>query len=107
MTRSIEITKEIFGSDAQIYAVAFSLGSNHLLRHTGSHSDCHSKCGIKAIVSVSGAFDLPSTVVDIRNATLGLYDHYVLTKFKKLLGEHRFKIQNTDPELFNNGVNKA
>ena len=99
--------KELFGKDAQIYAVAFSLGSNHLLRHMGSHTDCHNKCGIKAVVSISGAFDLPSTVVDIRNASLGLYDRYILAKFKKVFADHRFKLQNAEPALFQNGISNA
>ena len=64
--RSVVIAKEVFGEDCEIYAVGFSLGSNHLLRHLGSHSNCHETCGIKAAVSISGAFDLPSTIVDIR-----------------------------------------
>ena len=34
---AVSTMKEIFGDDAEIYAVAFSLGSNHLLRHLGSH----------------------------------------------------------------------
>jgi len=107
LSRSVAVTKELFGEDAQIYAVGFSLGSNYLLKHLACHSDCQRKCGIKAAVSVSGAFDLPSTCVDIRNATLGLYDYYVLKKFKKVFGSHRFKVQDEKPTIFSDGVLKA
>lgn len=91
LVRSLAVTRELFGEDCEIYAVAFSLGSNHLMRHLGSHEGCHETCKIKAVVSISGAFDLPSTIVDIRKAALGLYDWYILRKFKKMFAEHRFK----------------
>lgn len=91
LEKSLAVTKELFGEDCEIYAVGFSLGSNHLLRHLGSHEECHQKCKIKAAVSISGAFDLPSTIIDIRKAALGLYDWYILRKFKKMFAEHRFK----------------
>lgn len=35
--QAIELLKENFGCDAEIYACGFSLGSNHLLRHLGTH----------------------------------------------------------------------
>jgi len=35
--RSLAVTREIFGHDAEVYAVGFSMGSNSLLRHMGSH----------------------------------------------------------------------
>lgn len=50
--------KEKFGENSEIYAAGFSLGSNHLLRHLGSHENCSKTCGIKAAVSISGAFDV-------------------------------------------------
>ena len=33
----IEDVRGMFGADCEIYALGFSLGSNHLLRHLGSH----------------------------------------------------------------------
>lgn len=57
--------RELFGDDIEIYACGFSLGSNHILRHLGSHKDCSKKCGIAAVLSVSSAFDLPATGIDL------------------------------------------
>ena len=45
LQQSVEVTKELFGRDAEIYAVGFSLGSNYLLHHLGSHEGCREKCG--------------------------------------------------------------
>lgn len=56
------------------------------------HEKCEEECSIKAAVSISGAFDLPSVAVDMRQASFGLYDRYVLTKFKKVFSQHRFKL---------------
>lgn len=82
--QSVEVTRELFGQDAEIYAVGFSLGSNYLLRHLGSHEECQAKCGIKAAVSISGAFDLPSACIDVKYASWGLFDRYMLTRNKKV-----------------------
>ena len=46
-----------FGQKSQIYATAFSLGSNYLLRHLATHGE-QCRCGIKAAMSVSSAFDV-------------------------------------------------
>ena len=40
ITESIATIKELFGQDSEIYAVGYSLGSNHLLRHLGAHENC-------------------------------------------------------------------
>ena len=34
---AVQTVKEQFGNDVEIYALCFSLGSNHLLRHLGAH----------------------------------------------------------------------
>ena len=57
-------TKEIFG-ETDLYAMGFSLGSNHLLRHLGAHKNCKEECGFKAAVSVSSAFELPATGIEL------------------------------------------
>ena len=62
---SVATMKELFGADVEIYALGFSLGSCHLLKHLGSHKDCSKKCGIKAALSVSGAFELPATGIEL------------------------------------------
>lgn len=59
------------------------------------------------MVSISGAFDMPATVVDMRKAVFGVYDWYVLRKFKNICRQHRFKMQNEDPQLFSDGVENA
>ena len=33
LSRTIHVAKELFGEDSQIYAVGYSLGSNHLLKY--------------------------------------------------------------------------
>jgi len=71
---AVQTLKEQFGNDVEIYAMGFSLGSNHLLRHLGAHKDCKKKCGITAVMAVSSAFELPATGVEIQYTTLGIYD---------------------------------
>ena len=50
---------------------------------------------------------MPATVVDMRKAVFGVYDWYVLRKFKNICRQHRFKMQNEDPQLFSDGVENA
>ena len=88
---AIATLKETFGNDAEIYAVAFSLGSNHLLRHLGSHKECKSKCGIKAACSASGAFELPTTGIELKYSALGIYDKYMLSKIRTHFDSKKFK----------------
>lgn len=57
--------KKEFGNDSEIYATGYSLGSNHLLRHLGTHGDC--KCGIKAGFSISSAFCLLTASMQLRH----------------------------------------
>jgi predicted alpha/beta-fold hydrolase len=75
--QSVTHIKGMFGQNADIYAVGFSLGSNHLMRHLGSHKDCGETCGIKAAVSISGAFDLLSSSLTLKNRLFGVYDDYM------------------------------
>lgn len=56
--QSVGFVKEMLGNDVEMYAIAYSAGSNHLVRHLGTHEGCKDKCGFKAAVSVSGAFCL-------------------------------------------------
>ena len=58
VSESVKAIKAIFGQNAHIYAIGYSLGSNHLLRHLGAHEDCHKVCGIKAAVSISGCYEV-------------------------------------------------
>lgn len=58
VAESVKAIKAIFGANAHIYAIGYSLGSNHLLRHLGAHKDCHKVCGIKAAVSISGCYEV-------------------------------------------------
>ena len=88
---AVKTLKETFGDDAEIYAIGFSLGSNHLIRHLGSHKDCSKKCGIKAAISVSGAFELPTTGIELKYTAMGIYDRYILSKVKLPFLGKRFK----------------
>ena len=78
LTQAIKTMRDLFGQDCEIYAFGFSLGSNHLLRHIGAHPDCEKICRIKAVVSISGAFDVPTTGIELQYSTFGLYDSFIL-----------------------------
>ena len=77
ITESIETIKSLFGQDSEIYAIGFSLGSNHLLRHLGAHKNCKDVCGIKAAVSVSGAYEVRASACDLSHRAFGVYDWYM------------------------------
>ena len=89
----------MFGENCEIYALGFSLGSNHLLRHLGSHKDCDKVCRIKAAVSISGAFDIPANTITLRKTFFGIYDWYILSRLQNLFGKRCFKQQNDDEKL--------
>ena len=84
--------KEEFGDDCEIYALGYSLGSNHLLRHLGGHPNCHERCGVKAAASISGAFDLPTTGIELQYSAFGLYDNYILTGIRGHFNEKKFYV---------------
>lgn len=100
---AVQTVKEQFGNDVEIYALCFSLGSNHLLRHLGAHKDCKKKCGIAAVMSVSGAFDLPATGIDIQYTSLGLYDYYLLSKIRGHFKEKKFRQQHDISDMIDIG----
>ena len=56
--QAVAFIRELVGEDIEMYEIAYSAGSNHLVRHLGMHEGCKDKCGFKAAVSVSGAFCL-------------------------------------------------
>ena len=74
---SIDRIHEEIGEDAQIYAIGFSLGANHLLRYLGAHHHDH---GIKAAISVSNPFDVLATTVKLKYRFFGLYDKVIRAK---------------------------
>ena len=90
--RSVKVTKELFGDDVEIYVIGFSLGANYVMRYLGSNNESQNLRNIKAAVSVSGAFDLPSTVCDIQNAYWGLINGFILHRFQTQFAESRFKL---------------
>jgi predicted alpha/beta-fold hydrolase len=63
ISEAIAKVKQLFGEDADIYALGFSLGGNHIGRHLGSHADCNKVCGIRAFFSVSACYDIPAVTV--------------------------------------------
>ena len=63
IAESVATIKQLFGDRVEIYAIGFSLGSNHLLRHLGAHKNCKEVCGIKAAVSISGAFEVRASAL--------------------------------------------
>ena len=100
---AIETLKETFGADVDIYAIGFSLGANHLLRHLGAHKNCQTKCGFKAAISVSGAFDLPTTGIELKYSLFGLYDQFMLRMIRSHFFEKKFKYQNEVHDLVHIG----
>ena len=89
ITEGVAKAKELFGSDAEIYALGFSLGGNHITRHLGAHEDCSEICKIKAFFSVSAAYDLPSTVASL----MGVYNNYIVTHLKQSFVNRKYKVQ--------------
>lgn len=89
----MEDIRTIFGQDSEIYALGFSLGSNHLLRHLGSHENCKEVCGIKAAASISGAFELPANSITLRKRLGGIYDYYMASRLRDIFRRQIFKRQ--------------
>ena len=84
--------REQFGEDCEVYAMAYSLGSNYLLRHIGACPECEKTCRIKAVTSISGAFDLPTTGIELQYSAFGLYDKYVLGGVRSHFNEKKFLV---------------
>ena len=87
--------KEEFGNDCEIYALGYSLGSNYLLRFLGGRPDSNEACSIKAAASISGAFDLPTTGIELQYSAFGLYDNYILNGIRGHFNAKKFLVQNT------------
>lgn len=96
ITEAVAKVKELFGKDAEIYALGFSLGGNHIGRHLGAHENCAEVCGFKAFFSVSAAYDLPSTVASM----FSVYNNYIVTHLKQSFVNRRYKVQQDfEPHL--------
>lgn len=87
----------MFGEDCEIYAMGFSLGSNHLLRHLGAHKNCKKECNIRAAVSVCGAFDIRAQCVVLSTRVGGLYDRYILQQLQESFSKGQFRVTAQDP----------
>ena len=107
VSESIEVIKSMFGNDSEIYAIGYSLGSNHLMRHLGAHKDCKDICGIRAAVSISGAYDLRATTVTIQHRVLGMYDYYILHQLQESFSKGKFRATSQDPDLFHKKAYQA
>jgi len=92
IAESVETIKQLFGADCDIYAIGFSLGSNHLLRHLGAHKDCKDVCGIKAAVSISGAYEVRASALVLRDRLGGVYDWYMRHELQKTFTNNHFKV---------------
>ena len=99
ISESIQTIKELFGADCEIYAIGFSLGSNHLLRHLGAHKNCKHECGIKAAVSITGAYDVRSNALVLRNRLGGVYDKVMRQELQNSLNNSHYKVFNNDKTL--------
>ena len=92
LTQAIQTMRDQFGEDCEIYALGYSLGSNHLLRHLGAHPNCKETCRVKAAVSISGAFDLPTTGIELQYSAFGLYDNYILNGIRSHFNDKKFLV---------------
>ena len=91
IAESIDAIRQMFGKDCQIFAVGFSLGSNHLLRHLGAHKNCKDICGIQAAMSISSAFDIRATCCLIQDRLFGVYDKFMLYQLQETFSTAHFK----------------
>lgn len=99
IAESIEAIKGLFGADCEIYAIGFSLGSNHLLRHLGAHENCQEVCGIKAAVSISGAYEIRANALALRHRVFGVYDWYMRNELQKSFTNSDFKVMSGDEKM--------
>lgn len=99
IAESVETIRALFGADTEIYAVGFSLGSNHLLRHLGAHENCKEICGIKAAVSISGAYEVRASACTLRTRVFGVYDWYMRTELQKTFTNNHFMVMQGDADM--------
>lgn len=100
ISESVTAIKDMFGEECQIYAIGYSLGSNHLLRHLGAHENCKEVCGIRAAVSISGAYDIRATCVVLKDRVYGLYDQYMLKCLQESFTKAMFRATSTNKEHY-------
>ena len=100
ISEAIKTLKSFFPTDeVDIYAMGFSLGSNYLLRHLGSHENCDQICGVKAAISVSGAYELPATGITLKHSAFGIYNYFVTSMIKEHFENKKFRIQFKKSDL--------
>ena len=104
VTESIEAIKTMFGEDSEIYAIGYSLGSNHLLRHLGAHHDCKKVCGIRAAVSISGCYDIRATCIILKDRLFGMYDRYILSYLQESFLKAKFRATSRDPDFYTSHI---
>lgn len=95
--QSVEYIRELLGpEDLDLYAIAYSAGSNHLVRHLGSHEGCKKLCGFKAAVSVSGVYDVLTAGIQLKKQAFGLYDWFLAAELARPYTHERFHFQSTN-----------
>lgn len=93
-------SKEVDGSNCDVFLFGYSLGGNHCLRYQGAASknqkvgraepnDCSGM--VKGIVSVSNPFDVLSTSVKLQQTYFGLLDIYLSYKLYSFFKSYNFK----------------
>lgn len=85
----LAFTQNKFGSEGQevdIYLAGFSLGGNHILRYVGlaAKNKMLNKCedrdhspNVKAVISISGPFDVKKTGLALQNTYFGIFDKII------------------------------
>ena len=76
IAQAVEQMRVLFGEDTEVYSIGFSLGSNYMLRHLGTHDES-CPCRIKGALSISGAWHLMTAMTQLHEQTLGIYDYYI------------------------------
>jgi len=85
--------KDLLGSDVELYAIAYSAGSNHLIKHLGGHKGCNENCGFKAAVSISGVFDVLTAGIQLKYQAFGIYDAFLTIELAKHYKKNRYLFQ--------------
>ena len=70
------------------------------MRHLGAHKDCKEVCGIRAAVSITGAFDIRAQCVTLKKRIFGIYDSYILGSLQDTFSKTKFKATSHDLDLY-------
>lgn len=70
-----------------------------MMRHLGAHKNCKHVCGIKAAVSISGAYEVRASALDLRDKVFGVYDWYMRHELQETFTKGHFKATHGNKEI--------